>query len=87
MVWERFFLNSGEAHGLFFYLLGPLAASVSLSTAAWVGRWAGWLALALGLRHAVIPLLPSCVHRLVAAVIFFSGPLHHHGWRMANRRV
>lgn len=65
-----FFLNSGEAHGLFFYLLGPLAASVSLSTAAWVGRWAGWLALALGLRHAVIPLLPSCVHRLVAAVIF-----------------
>ena len=36
-----FFLNSGEAHGLFFYLLGPLAASVTLSTAAWVGRWLG----------------------------------------------
>ena len=65
-----FFLNSGEAHGLFFYLLGPLAASVSLSTAVWVGRWAGWLALAVGFRHAVWPLLPSRTHRLFAAAIF-----------------
>ena len=65
-----FFLNSGEAHGLFFYLLGPLAASVSLSTAAWVGRWAGWLALAVGFRHAVWPLLPSRIHRLFAAAVF-----------------
>ena len=65
-----FFLNSGEAHGLFFYLLGPLAASVTLSTAAWVGRWAGWLVLAVGFRHAASPLLPSCMHRLFAGAVF-----------------
>ena len=65
-----FFLNSGEAHGLFFYLLGPLAASFSLATAVWVGRWVGWLALAVGFRHAVWPLLPSRMHRLFAAAIF-----------------
>jgi len=65
-----FFLNSGEAHGLFFYLLGPLAASVTLSTAAWVGRWAGWLVLAVGFRHATRPLLPSCMHRLFAGAVF-----------------
>ena len=65
-----FFLNSGEAHGLFFYLLGPLAASVTLSTAAWVGRWVGWLVLAVGFRHAVFSLLPSRMHRLFAGVVF-----------------
>ena len=65
-----FFLNSGEAHGLFFYLLGPLAASVTLSSAAWVGRWAGWLVLAVGFRHAVWPLLSSRMHRLFAGAVF-----------------
>ncbi len=65
-----FFLNSGEAHGLFFYLLGPLAASFTLSTAAWVGRWAGWLVLAVGFRHAVWPLLSSRMHRLFAGAVF-----------------
>ncbi len=65
-----FFLNSGEAHGLFFYLLGPLAASVTLSTAAWVGRWAGWLVLAVGFRHAASPVLPYRMHRLFAGAVF-----------------
>ena len=65
-----FFLESVGAHGLFFQLLGPLAASVSLSTAAWVGRWAGWALLAAGFRHAAGPLLPAGWQRIVAAAVF-----------------
>ena len=65
-----FFLQSGDAHGLFFLILGPLAASATLSTAAWVGRWAGWLALAVGFRHAIVQLSPSCLHRLFAITVF-----------------
>ena len=65
-----FFLNSEDAHGLFFLILGPFAASAKLSTAAWVGRWAGWLALAGGFRHAVMQLFPSFLHRLFAITMF-----------------
>ena len=65
-----FFLNSEDAHGLFFLILGPLAASATLSTATWVGRWAGWLALAVGFRHAVVQLFPSFLHRFFAITVF-----------------
>ena len=43
-----FFLETPDAHGVFYLLLGPLAAATSLGHAAWVGRWLGWLALAIG---------------------------------------
>jgi len=46
-----FFLESPDAHGVFYFLLGPLAAGLPLETAAWLGRIAGWLALAAGFRH------------------------------------
>ncbi len=65
-----FFLESREAHGLFFRLLGPLAGTVSLATAAWIGRWAGWLFLAAGFRHAVRPLVAAGWKRLLAAALF-----------------
>jgi hypothetical protein len=52
-----FFLETPEGHGLFFLLFGPVAAALPLATAAWVGRWLGWLALAAGFRHAVLPLV------------------------------
>lgn len=71
-----FFLESPDAHGVFYLLMGPLAAGLTLDEAAWVGRVLGWLAVAVGFRHAVLPLLPGRTaaagvwQRLVAAAVF-----------------
>ncbi len=46
-----FFLESKDAHGIFFVVLGPLAARLPLELTAWIGRIFGWLALAIGFRH------------------------------------
>jgi hypothetical protein len=70
--WGRgdFFLETPDAHGIFYVLMGPLAASLSLDHAAWLGRWLGWLAVAAGFRHAVVPLLAPWWPRLLAAGLF-----------------
>lgn len=70
-----FFLETPDAHGVFYLLMGPLAAAVPLETAAWLGRIAGWLALAVGFRHLALPLLtaPAATGtwaRLAAAALF-----------------
>ncbi len=54
-----FFLESPDAHGVFYFLIGPLAAGLPLETAAWLGRIAGWLALAVGFRHLAAQLLTA----------------------------
>jgi len=71
-AWCRgdFFLETPDAHGVFYMLLGPLAAAVSLEQAAWVGRWLGWLALAVGFRHAAAPLVAGPWPRIIAAALF-----------------
>lgn len=70
--WGRgdFFLETPDAHGVFYMLAGPLAAGLPLETAAWVGRWLGWGALAIGFRSAVGPLLATGWGRIVAAMVF-----------------
>jgi hypothetical protein len=65
-----FFLESPAAHGVFYRLMGPLAAEASLDRAAWVGRWLGWLSLAVGFWHAVRPLLSTTAARVLAAAVF-----------------
>jgi hypothetical protein len=65
-----FFLSSAEAHGLFFRLLGPVTTTFSLTTAAWLGRWLGWLALAAGFQHAAAALGVVGMRRLLAAATF-----------------
>ena len=65
-----FFLEAPDAHGVFSLVFGPLAAAVPLETAAWIGRVAGWLALAAGFRHAVSPLVAGTLPRLAAAAMF-----------------
>jgi len=71
-----FFLETPDAHGIFYLLMGPLAAGLTLDQAAWVGRVLGWLAVAIGFRHVVLPLLPGAGgrggtwQRLVAAAVF-----------------
>jgi len=71
-AWGRgdFFLETPDAHGVFYLLMGPLAAALPLEQAAWVGRWLGWLALASTFRHAVVRLLPGAWSRILAAAIF-----------------
>lgn len=46
-----FFLETPDAHGIFYFLIGPLAAWLPLELTAWIGRIAGWLALAVGFHH------------------------------------
>jgi hypothetical protein len=65
-----FFLETPDAHGVFYLLLGPLAATLSLEHAAWIGRWLGWLTLAYGFRHATVPLLAGALPRILAAALF-----------------
>ncbi len=70
-----FFLETPDAHGIFYLVVGPLAATLSLETAAWIGRIAGWLALAVGFRHLAHALTAgsgqrATLLRLAAAAIF-----------------
>ena len=71
-AWGRgdFFLETPDAHGVFYLVMGPLAAALPLEQAAWVGRWLGWLALACGFRHAVVRHLPGAWSRILAAAMF-----------------
>jgi hypothetical protein len=73
-----FYLETPDAHGIFYLVMGPLAARMPLDTAAWIGRVAGWLALAIGFWHLAVATVTgpgwSPVRRawatLVAAAIF-----------------
>lgn len=65
-----FFLETPEAHGVFYRLLGPVAAALPLAEAAWIGRWFGWLALAAGWWHLSRGMLPTGVGRLLGAALF-----------------
>ena len=64
------FLETPDAHSIFYAVMGPILAACGLESGAWVGRWLGWLALAMGFRHAVVPLLSTAVGRLLAAALF-----------------
>jgi hypothetical protein len=65
-----FFLETPDAHGVFYLLMGPIAAAVSLEQAAWIGRWLGWLMLACGFRWATMPLLAGAWPKILAAALF-----------------
>jgi len=54
-----FFLESPEAHQVFYRLLGPAAAWLPLPVAAWLGRSAGWLAIAAGLCTVTASVVPD----------------------------
>jgi len=49
-----FFLETKDAHGIFFVVLGPLAAALPLEATAWIGRVVGWLALAIGFQYLAV---------------------------------
>lgn len=65
-----FFLETPEAHGVFTAVMGPLATSLPLDQAAWIGRIAGWLLLAAGFLNVARATLGGMESRLLAAAIF-----------------
>lgn len=70
-----FFLETPEAHGIFYLLAGPLTAALPLDTAAWIGRLAGWLSVAIGFHHLAVALVTgrsakATLTRLAAAAMF-----------------
>ncbi|NDC54263.1 MAG: hypothetical protein EBZ74_08220 [Planctomycetia bacterium] len=65
-----FFLETPDAHGVFYLLFRPVAAALPLEQTAWMGRLAGWLAVAVGFWHAAAPLVGTTWGRLVAAALF-----------------
>jgi len=65
-----FFLETPDAHGVFYLLFGPLAATLPLERAAWVGRALGWLAVGIGFWHAVAPVVATTWGRIAAAALF-----------------
>ena len=65
-----FFLETPDAHGVFYLLMGPIAAALPLEPTAWIGRIIGWAALAIGFRRAIVPLLCSGWARVLAAALF-----------------
>ena len=71
-AWGRgdFFLETPDAHGVFYLVVGPIAAVLSLEATAWLGRVAGWLLLVIGFRYAAVPLVGSPWARVVAAALF-----------------
>jgi len=71
-----FFLESPEAHGVFYRLLGPLAATMPLERAAWTGRLAGWVSLAAGFTFAASSVLPTARSRIFAAAVFSLAARH-----------
>ena len=54
---DDFFLSTGDAHVVFFRVVGPLAAMRPLDEVAWIGRIAGWLLLAIGMRQVAATIL------------------------------
>lgn len=54
---DDFFLSTGDAHTVFFRMVGPLAAVRPLDEVAWIGRVLGWLLLAVGMRQVAAVIL------------------------------
>ena len=79
-----FFLETPDAHGVFYLVMGPVAARLRLEAAAWLSRIAGWLALAVGFRHLALPLVAGpkqsaaqSAWACLAAAAIFSLALRH----------
>jgi hypothetical protein len=67
-----FFLNSADAHRVFYALVGPLTRFLSLEQTAWAGRIAVWLGLALGWIRLASALHPGKFSPAWSAAIFLA---------------
>jgi hypothetical protein len=67
-----FFLNSADAHRVFYAVVGPLTRFLSLEQTAWVGRIAVWCLLALGWIRLAGRLIPGKFSAVWSAAIFLA---------------
>jgi len=64
------FLESADAHAVFYWTLGWLTLYVSLPAAAWIGRIATWLLMAWGWRRLSFALVPRRLYAVLSAALF-----------------
>lgn len=64
------FLQSTDAHWLFFQTVGALTRWLSFPATAWIGRFLGWGLLAWGFSELARPLLPSRSPIIAAALVW-----------------
>ncbi len=70
--WGRgdFFLESADAHVVFYWLFGWLSLAIPLPATAWVGRLATWFLLAWAWRRLSLALLPRPWYAVLSAGLF-----------------
>lgn len=69
-----FFLETPEAHHVFYRAIGPVAAAMPLERAAWIGRIAGWIAVAIGIEWVLVQVVDRAAAfspwRVLAAAVW-----------------
>ena len=78
------FLESADAHLVFYWTLGWLAALVSLPATAWIGRLATWIMLAWAWRRLSFAVIPRPWVSVLTVAVYF--PLQF-GGHMAGEWV
>jgi hypothetical protein len=72
------FLSSAEAHWFYEVTWGSLTRLVSLPAAAWIGRFLGWTAIAIGWTYLIFGLAPRRGAALFSAAIWFAAVQYGH---------
>lgn len=72
------FLESADAHYLFYFTLGQLTRFFSLATSAWLGRLIVWTAIAIGWRYLVFSVLQKRFWSLLAGGVLLLVIDHFH---------
>ena len=67
------FASSPKAHITFYTFFGWPAAFLSLTTTAWMGRFVGWLLLAIGLRQLATSVTANWYAPLIVAIVWIAG--------------
>lgn len=69
---DDFFLQSADAHAVFYWSFGWLTRFTSLSTAAWIGRAVTWLLQAWAWRRLSAAITPRPLFSLFSAGVFLA---------------
>ena len=67
------FASSSKAHTTFYVLFGWPTKFVSLATTAWIGRFAGWTIIAIGLNRLTRALIDLPLAPIAVACLWISG--------------
>ncbi len=64
-----FFLNTADAHQVFYWTFGWLTRWMPLASAAWVGRLVSWTAIAIGWRRLSTAFAPGPLYSVLSAAL------------------